>query len=114
MKELNLDINNTTAIKEISVLGNALASPIRVKILQNIKNNGESITNLAKQCYVSFSSIMFHLKLLQEADLIKIVVVEKNNRKHWKFRPKRTNACIWPYLRGKKSTLQTLTSMVTF
>ena len=40
MKELNLDINNTTAIKEISVLGNALASPIRVKILQNIKNNG--------------------------------------------------------------------------
>ena len=81
MKELNLDINNVSAIKEISVLGNALASPIRVKILQNIKNNGESITNLAKQCYVSFSSIMFHLKLLQEADLIKIVVVEKNNRK---------------------------------
>ena len=28
MKELNLDINNVSAIKEISVLGNALASPI--------------------------------------------------------------------------------------
>ena len=33
MKELNLNINNVSAIKKISVLGNALASPIRVMIL---------------------------------------------------------------------------------
>lgn len=75
------DINNTDDLDNLYKIGVALSSPIRIAILSQLKDNGKSITELAKANYVSVSSILFHLKLLNEAGLVNITTVENNNRK---------------------------------
>ena len=59
-----LNIDNEKDLNQIYLIGNALASPIRVAILSQLKTGEKSVTELAKINLVSVSSILFHLDLL--------------------------------------------------
>ena len=74
----NLDVNNENDLEQVYKLGVALASPVRVAILSQLKSNETSVIELARQNMVSVSSIMFHLNLLKEAKLINIVTIKTN------------------------------------
>lgn len=74
----NLDVNNENDLEKVYKLGVALASPVRVAILSQLKSNETSVIELARQNMVSVSSIMFHLNLLKEAKLINIVTIKTN------------------------------------
>lgn len=53
-------------------LGRALSSPIRLEILQIIYENGLIIGEIAKKMNIPASSAAFHLKILEEAGLIRM------------------------------------------
>lgn len=74
----NLNIDNESDLNQIYLIGNALASPIRVAILSQLKTCEMSVTELAKINFVSVSSIMFHLNLLKKANLVNIVTIKTN------------------------------------
>lgn len=73
-----LNIDNENDLNQIYLIGNALASPIRVAILSQLKTSQMSVSELAKLNYVSVSSILFHLDLLKKANLVNIVTIETN------------------------------------
>lgn len=79
----NLDVNNENDLEQIYKLGVALASPVRVAILSQLKSSETSVIELARKNMVSVSSIMFHLNLLKEAKLINIVTTKtsKGNKR---------------------------------
>ena len=77
----NLDINNKKDLDQIYKLGVALAHPIRIAILSQLKSSETSVIELARKNMVSVSSIMFHLNLLKEAGLINIVTTETKRGK---------------------------------
>ncbi len=81
MLHINYDVNNDADKEGIYLIGEALSSPIRVAILSQLDNNGKSVTELAKLNYVSVSSIMFHLELLQKAGLVNVTTIENKKRK---------------------------------
>ena len=64
------DINNKNDLDDIQKKCEALASPIRVNIMHQLINQDLSIYELAKLNHVSVSSIIFHLKILEDAKLI--------------------------------------------
>ncbi len=71
-----LNINNQKDLDKINKIGVALASPIRIAILSQLRISDMSVSELAEKNFISVSSIMFHLKLLKEANLVNIVNIE--------------------------------------
>lgn len=53
-------------------LGRALSSPVRLEILQMIYEKGLIIGEIAKKMNIPASSTAFHLKILEEAGLVRI------------------------------------------
>ena len=80
MMHISLTTEKEDDKTQICNIGIALSSPLRVAILSQLKEGEKSITELAKLNYVSVSSILFHLRLLENAGLVNIVSVENNNR----------------------------------
>ena len=80
MMHISLTTEKEDDKTQICNIGIALSSPLRVAILSKLKEGEKSITELAKLNYVSVSSILFHLRLLENAGLVNIVSVENNNR----------------------------------
>lgn len=50
----------------------ALSVPARIDILKLIENKGLSISEISDKLHIPQSSVTFHIKVLQEADLINI------------------------------------------
>ena len=65
----NINIEDTTMLCS---LGRALSSPVRLEILQMIYEKGMIIGEIAKQLKIPASSTAFHLKVLEEAGLVRI------------------------------------------
>ena len=57
----------------VVALGRALSSPERLHILSLLTANSYTISEIARQMYMSVSTAAFHLRLLQAARLIEIV-----------------------------------------
>ena len=74
-----LNIDNENDLNQIYLIGNALASPVRVAILSQLKTGEKSVTELAKINLVSVSSILFHLDLLKKANLVNIVTIKTDS-----------------------------------
>lgn len=81
MQEEKFDISNIDDLERIENLGIALASPIRVKILRQLNDGGKTLSELAQLNMVSFSSVMFHVNLLEKASLVKIIEVKTRKGK---------------------------------
>ncbi len=79
MRLFELNIDKEEDKESILKIGIALSSPIRVAILKQVNERGKTLSELAKLNYVSFSSIVFHTKLLEEANLIRIKTIKVNN-----------------------------------
>lgn len=62
------------SMEEISVLGKALSSPVRLEILKLLYDENESmiIIEIAKNLNLPPSSTAFHLKILEEAGLVRL------------------------------------------
>ena len=60
------------AMEELCDLGKALSSPIRLKILQLLYEESLIIGEIARKLELPASSTAFHLKILEEAGLIRI------------------------------------------
>ena len=76
-KNLSLNDNN----EELSLLGTALSSPVRIDILKAINRDKPiKLYELSKLCHVSISSIQFHVKILCAAKLARIESVKKNKK----------------------------------
>lgn len=59
--------------EQLELLGEALSSPIRRKILSLITTRSYSALELAKATNVALSTMSFHLKILKSAGLIKMI-----------------------------------------
>jgi predicted transcriptional regulator len=59
-------------IESVSVLGSAMSSGTRIRMLRELFEKNLTISQLADKLDVSVSSATFHLKLLKDADLIDI------------------------------------------
>ncbi len=79
MRNYSLNIEKETDDKNILKIGIALSSPIRIAILKQVNKEGKTLSELAKLNFVSFSSIVFHTKLLEEAKLVQIKTIKTNN-----------------------------------
>ena len=63
------EVNET---EELCNLGKALASPIRLAMLQLLYEQGMNIGEMAKELDIPASSASFHLNLLEQAGLIRM------------------------------------------
>lgn len=59
-------------LEELSCLGKALSSPVRLEILQLLYDEGLIIGEIAKKMDLPASSTAFHLKILEQAGLIRM------------------------------------------
>ena len=57
--------------EELELIGEALSSPIRRKILALVTNKSYSILELARELNVALSTMSFHIKMLKNAGLVK-------------------------------------------
>ena len=59
-------------IDALCSLGKALSSPIRIEIMQLLYEEGMIIGDIAKKLDLPASSTAFHLKILEEAGLLRM------------------------------------------
>ena len=79
---LKYNINQKGDLESIQKICDALSSPVRVQIMHQLINQNLSIYELAKLNNISVSSMIFHLKILEEAKLIIITTLnEKKERR---------------------------------
>ncbi len=67
------NIFDTQDEKKLLATCRALSSPERLRILRLLCEKNYTIKELASICYMTVSSIEFHIRILQEADLIAVV-----------------------------------------
>ena len=68
VQELTLTDSNFD--KQIAVFGQAISSPIRLKIFRQINQSPMTLVEVAKKNNITNSTALFHLKLLQKAHMI--------------------------------------------
>lgn len=59
-------------LEKVSTIGKALSSPVRLEMLQLLYENSLIIGEIAKEMKLPASSTAFHLKILEEAGLIRM------------------------------------------
>lgn len=70
MSEINISLKDD---RKLELIGDALSSPIRRKILNLLVHRSYSVLELSKANDVALSTMSFHLKILKEAGLIKMI-----------------------------------------
>ena len=71
--EITLEVENPQDTQDLSLLGRALSSPIRIEILR-LLNQGKSLhlSEIAEKLDLQISSTAFHLQVLEDANLISV------------------------------------------
>lgn len=57
-------------VEEVSAVGKALSSPVRIEILKLLGEKGMIIAEIAKKVGIPVSSTAFHMKILEDAGLV--------------------------------------------
>ena len=83
IKFLNLEYNlyNNMQKYEIANIGKAISSPIRIHMIKLLYHKAMTISEIAAATHISVSSATFHLKLLENAKIIKIVFLPSKKGK---------------------------------
>lgn len=68
--DVHLNCTSEAEAQRVVTIAKALSHPLRVKILNQILREPRSIVDLAKLNKINNSTVIFHLKLLEEAELI--------------------------------------------
>lgn len=79
MRNYDLNIEKEEDDENILKIGIALSSPIRIAILKQVNKQGKTLSELAKLNFVSFSSIVFHANILEDAKLVQIKTIKTKN-----------------------------------
>lgn len=66
---VDIDVGNKEKLCSIC---KALSVPARIDILKLIENKGMSISEISEELNIPQSSVTFHIKVLEQADLINI------------------------------------------
>ncbi len=69
-RDIQLHLSNLEHHEKISAIGKALSSPIRLKILNILKDAVLSIQEISDTLEIPFSSTALHIKVLEDAGLI--------------------------------------------
>lgn len=69
-KQIHLDIEKKEDYDQLKKLGRALSANIRIQILAVLKYKSMNIIELAKELNIPVSSAAFHIKILEDANLI--------------------------------------------
>lgn len=76
--QILLELQNPEQIQEISLIGQALSSPIRLEILRLLNKKPYIMSEISNTLNLQPSSAAFHLKLLENAGLINVEYSTKN------------------------------------
>ncbi len=69
-RNICLHLGNPAHHESITKIGKALSSPVRLKILDMLRNNARSLQEIAEIMNIPLSSAALHVKTLEEAQLI--------------------------------------------
>ena len=69
-RDITVHLGNPEQIEHITKIGKALSSPIRLKILDILKNTPRSLQEISSLLDIPLSSTALHIKTLEEAELI--------------------------------------------
>ena len=69
-RDIRLHLANLDHHEKIAMIGKALSSPVRLKILDILKDAVLSIQEIADTLHIPFSSTALHVKVLEDAGLI--------------------------------------------
>lgn len=69
-RNLYLHLSNPEHQKKITKIGKALSSPVRLKILDMLKNTSRSLQEISTLLNIPLSSTALHIKTLEEAQLV--------------------------------------------
>lgn len=69
-RDIELHLSNPDHYEQIALIGKALSSPVRLQILNLLKNTALSLQEIAGILNIPVSSTALHIKLLEEARLI--------------------------------------------
>jgi len=72
----DLSLKNPEDDEVIATLCRALSSPLRIKILRQIRERPQSVIELAKNNFVALSTMVFHVDILANAALINIEYIK--------------------------------------
>lgn len=82
-RDIVLNVSNPSDYEQISLIGKALSSPVRIQILNLLKNSTLSIQEIASALSIPVSSSASHIKYLEDA---KLVVTETQPGVHGSMR----------------------------
>ncbi|MFA9465145.1 MAG: ArsR/SmtB family transcription factor [Velocimicrobium sp.] len=82
-RDIILHLSNPEHHEQIAKIGKSLSSPIRIKILDILKNAAMSVQEIADTLNIPFSSTALHIKTLEDA---KLIVTESQPGKHGSMR----------------------------
>ena len=69
-RHISLSLDDPDHYQSLELLGKALSSQVRLKILYLLKHQSLNIVELAQKLQIPVSSAAFHVNLLEEAGLI--------------------------------------------
>ncbi|MFR8547981.1 MAG: ArsR/SmtB family transcription factor [Lachnospiraceae bacterium] len=69
-RHIALTLDDPNHYRPLEIIGKALSSPVRLKMLYLLKNDSLNIIELAQALQIPVSSAAFHVNLLEEAGLI--------------------------------------------
>lgn len=75
-----LNIGELEDANEISLIGRALSSPIRIEILRLLNKKPMLASEISEELCIQVSSALVHLKILKDAELINVETSKKGKR----------------------------------
>lgn len=78
-----LNIDEEQDFLKICDIGRALSAPIRLQILSLLNNQPKKLIEIARELNIQPSSAAFHIKMLEEANLIKVEKNSSNKGSNW-------------------------------
>ena len=68
----DFNFNNEKDVRKLALISNALSSEIRINIIKQLREKSHTIAELKKLNNISYSSILFHISLLNKAGIVMI------------------------------------------
>lgn len=68
----DFNFSNEKDVRKLALISNALSSEIRINILKQLREKSHTIAELKKLNNISYSSILFHINLLNKAGIVNI------------------------------------------
>lgn len=72
LKVVDFNFSNEKDVHKLAAIANALSSEIRINLIKQLREKSYTIAELKKLNNISYSSVLFHLNILSELNIIHI------------------------------------------